>query len=52
MSYDWIREFAASAGLVFLMASFVVVVGWAFRPGAGPLNRAAKLSIFNEDDHG
>lgn len=52
MSYDELRHFADSWGLIFMGFSFVVLVGWAFRPGSRKRsNRAAKM-IFGEDDHG
>jgi cytochrome c oxidase cbb3-type subunit 4 len=34
MTYDALRHFADSWGLLFLTLVFVGVIGWALRPGA------------------
>lgn len=52
MSYDALRHFADSWGLVFMVATFLVLTGWAMRPAARPHHRDAAMSIFDEDYHG
>ena len=47
MNYHVLREFADSWGLVFMTLTFLVLVGWAFRRGAGPDQAAAARSIFD-----
>lgn len=50
MSYDALRHFADSYGLAALLAVYVILVGWAFRPGARPRNEAAATMIFTEEE--
>jgi cytochrome c oxidase cbb3-type subunit 4 len=52
MSYDALRHFADSWGLVFLGLSFLALVGWTFRPGTRRRHDRAAKMIFSEDDHG
>ena len=52
MTYDVLRHFADSWGLVLMTLSFLTFVGWAFRPGARDLSSDAANSIFKEDDNG
>ena len=49
MSYDALREFADSWGLVLMGVAFVCFVGWAFRPNSSAATRRAATSIFEED---
>jgi cytochrome c oxidase cbb3-type subunit 4 len=56
-SYDTLRHFADSWGLVFMGASYLVLVGWHFLPRRGAHSRAAARMIFRnseetEADHG
>ncbi len=49
MSYDALRHFADSYGLVFMGLVFLGLIGWTFRKGARrDLDRAATM-IFDED---
>ena len=50
MSYDGLRHFADSWGLLFMGITFIVLIGWALRRGAAvPHDRAAR-SILEDDD--
>jgi cytochrome c oxidase cbb3-type subunit 4 len=51
MSYDTLRHFADSWGLVMMAALFVALVGWTFRKGASVHHESAANMIFKEDDH-
>jgi cytochrome c oxidase cbb3-type subunit 4 len=50
MSYDALRHFADSWGLVAMTVIFLVCIGWAFRPHSGAANRRAAHSIFENED--
>jgi cytochrome c oxidase cbb3-type subunit 4 len=50
--YDTLRHFADSYGLAVIVALYLTLCLWHFRPGARPHVEAAKLSIFKEDDDG
>lgn len=51
-TYDALRHFADSWGLIMLGCIFLGLVGWTFRKGARKdMDRAAR-SIFQDDDHG
>lgn len=47
--YEQLRHFADSYGLIAMMAVFLVLCLWPFRPGARSRNRAAASSIFKGD---
>ncbi|PHR15238.1 cbb3-type cytochrome c oxidase subunit 3 [Parasphingorhabdus sp.] len=49
MSYEALRHFADSWGLVFMGLIFLTCVGWTFRPGAGNRHNQAAHMIFDED---
>ncbi len=50
MTYDMMREFADSWGLVLMGVAFLILVGWTFlRPVAAGHQRAAH-SIFERED--
>lgn len=51
-TYDALRHFADSWGLVAMGAAFIACVLWPFRPGARAANEAAATMIFEDDDHG
>ncbi len=51
-TYDMLRHFADSWGLLAMVVTFLVLVLWPFRPGARPANEAAKTMIFKDDDDG
>jgi len=52
MSYEALRHFADSYGLLAMLVVWLAFAGWAFRPGARERNRAAAHMIFRDDDHG
>ncbi len=55
MTYDALRHFADSWGLVMMAVLFAGFVGWTFRPGARHHHDTAATSIFRpdgDDDHG
>jgi len=52
MTYEALRHFADSYGLVVMAIVWVTFGGWAFRPGARERNRAAAHMIFKDDEHG
>lgn len=51
-TYDMLRHFADSWGLLTMVVTFLVLVLWPFRPGARSANEAAKTMIFKDDDDG
>ncbi|MCP1472029.1 cytochrome c oxidase cbb3-type subunit 4 [Sphingobium sp. OAS761] len=58
MSYDALRHFADSWGLVFMGLSYVLLIGWHFLPHGGRSSMRAATMIFDRDteeteaDHG
>jgi len=50
--YETLRHFADSYGLAAMMAVFLVLCLWPFRPGAKARNGAAAQSIFKDADDG
>lgn len=50
MSYDTLRHLADSWGLVAMGTIFLVLVGWAFRPGAAAHHKRASTMIFENED--
>lgn len=50
MTYDALRHFADSYGLILLGLVFIALVGWTFRPGARRRNTRAAQSIFEQDE--
>lgn len=51
-TYDMLRHFADSWGLLAMVVTFLVLVLWPFRPSARAANEAAKTMIFKDDDDG
>ena len=51
-TYDMLRHFADSWGLLAMMAVFAGLIAWPFRPGARKANDAAARMIFEGDDNG
>ncbi len=51
-TYETLRHFADSWGLLGMTVSFLAFTAWAFRPGSRKANEAAAEMIFKEDDHG
>ena len=52
MSYDDLRHFADSWGLLAMALLFLTLVAWPFRKSARARNEEAANMIFKEDDHG
>ncbi|AKM09524.1 cbb3-type cytochrome c oxidase subunit 3 [Croceicoccus naphthovorans] len=50
--YDALRHIADSYGLIAMMAVFVVLVAWPFRPGARDRNDEAANMIFKDENDG
>jgi len=48
--YDNLRHLADSWGLIVMLAVFVMLCAWPFRPGAKARNRAAAEAIFKDDN--
>lgn len=51
-TYEALRHFADSWGLLAMTVTFVALAAWPFRPGARKDNEAAATMIFKEDDNG
>ncbi|MFA7585779.1 MAG: cbb3-type cytochrome c oxidase subunit 3 [Novosphingobium sp.] len=51
-TYDALRHFADSWGLLVMVVMFIAFALWPFRPGAKSRNDAAAQMIFKEDEHG
>jgi cytochrome c oxidase cbb3-type subunit 4 len=51
-TYETLRHFADSWGLLGMVLSFLVLVLWPFRPGAGQHNEAAANLIFADETEG
>lgn len=49
LDYHNMRAFADSWGLVYMMAVFIGVVVWVFRPGSRKINDDAARIPFKED---
>ncbi|AEG50998.1 Cbb3-type cytochrome oxidase subunit 3 [Sphingobium chlorophenolicum L-1] len=54
MSYDALRHFADSWGLVFMGVVYVTLIGWHFLPRGRERSAEATLAIFEQEeaDHG
>lgn len=52
MTYDEIRHFADSWGLIVMVAMFLLFIAWPFRKGAAHHHDEAANMIFKEDDNG
>ena len=48
-TYDAMRHFADSWGLVAMAVTFIVCAFWPFRPGASDSNEAAARNIFKDE---
>jgi cytochrome c oxidase cbb3-type subunit IV len=51
-TYDALRHFADSWGLLAMAVLWAGLAAWPFRPGAGSRNEDAATMIFRDDDHG
>lgn len=56
MSYDALRHFADSWGLVFMGVTYIALIGWHFLPRGRERSTEAARAIFKKDkaeaDHG
>ena len=52
MTYNDLRHFADSWGLLAMAMLFLALVAWPFRKGARRHNEEAATMIFKDDDHG
>ncbi|EQB08804.1 Cbb3-type cytochrome oxidase subunit 3 [Sphingobium quisquiliarum P25] len=50
MSYDALRHFADSWGLVFMAVTYAVLIGWHFLPKGRERSDKAALAIFETDE--
>ena len=50
-TYESLRQFVDSWGLLATTILFLVLVAWPFRPSARKANDAAARMIFEEDDN-
>lgn len=48
MNYNDLRHFADSWGLVFMGVTYLVLIGWHFRPGGKERSRNAAAIVFSE----
>ena len=51
-TYEALRHFADSWGLLAMLVVFLVLAAWPFRPGAKGRNEEAAKMIFKDDDNG
>lgn len=51
-TYETLRHFADSWGLIGMAVVFLVLVAWPFRPGARGANEVAANLIFADDNEG
>ncbi|MEQ1726303.1 MAG: cbb3-type cytochrome c oxidase subunit 3 [Sphingopyxis sp.] len=51
-TYEAMRHFADSWGLVLMSGIFLMLCAWPFRPGARDANNRAATMIFDEDSNG
>ena len=51
-TYDMLRHFADSWGLLAMLLVFLALVAWPFRPGARDRNEAAATMIFKDENDG
>ena len=53
MSYQWLRTFADSWGLLYLTILFIGIVLFTFRPGSRKIaDDIAQIPLREDDDHG
>ena len=52
MTYNDLRHFADSWGLLAMALLFLTLIAWPFRPNARARSEEAANMIFKEDEHG
>jgi cytochrome c oxidase cbb3-type subunit 4 len=52
MTYEQLRHFADSWGLLGMALLFLTLIGWTFRKGASRHHEQAANMIFKDDDNG
>lgn len=52
MTYEQLRHFADSWGLLGMALLFLTLIGWTFRKGASRDHEQAANMIFKDDDNG
>jgi cytochrome c oxidase cbb3-type subunit 4 len=50
-TYQNLRQFADSWGLLAMVIFFVTACAWPYRPGGRKAGQEASTMIFEEDDH-
>ena len=50
-TYEALRHFADSWGLLAMLLVFIALAAWPFRPGAHSSNETAARMIFESDDN-
>ncbi|WP_375195635.1 cbb3-type cytochrome oxidase subunit 3 [Sphingobium sp.] len=50
MSYNDLRHFADSWGLVFMGVTYLILIGWHFLPRGRQRSAEAALAIFERED--
>jgi cytochrome c oxidase cbb3-type subunit 4 len=51
-TYDALRHFADSWGLLLMVIIFLALCAWPFRPGAKKRNQEAAEAIFKDENDG
>lgn len=51
-TYEALRHFADGWGLLAMFVTFILLVGWPFRPGAKNRNQEAAYLIFKDENDG
>ena len=51
-TYETLRQFADSWGLLAMMIAFLALAAWPFRPGARKRNEDAANLIFKDENDG
>lgn len=51
-TYEMLRHFADSVGLLAMLVVFLVLVTWPFRPSARARNHDAANAIFKDENDG
>ncbi|MGL6043331.1 MAG: cbb3-type cytochrome oxidase subunit 3 [Sandaracinobacteroides sp.] len=52
MNYEALRQFADSWGLLFMLATLVTILAWAYRPSARAAQDDARMIPFRDEEQG